>query len=932
MINVRCAILAIYCLTVLFAAAGMSACGNAERSEAEIMHAAGQYIDQHNLLAAAIELKNLLQKHPENGEARYLLGSIYLRLGDFLSAEKELRRAVETGWNPAQTKIKLAEAYLIQGKFAALLDSILPEDNESPETRAGILALRAAATANSNRPEADTLLQQAETLDANALHVLRTRAGFMIADGDFSGALAVLQRALAEYPDNQELLLWQARLLVHEGDIQSARSSYQALIDLDSSGVVTMNGRQARLGLADLLIDLKHYAVAESLLRPLYRQNSKDVEANFLGAVLAFKKHDFQRAEVQLRKVLAQDANHRSSQFLLGSINYSKGDLEQAIYYLSKYTEAVPYNPTARKLLARAYMKLGQPAASRNLLEPFLEASEDAELLALVGMSEIRSGEQVAGIRRLEKAVNANPDNVSLREELAKAYIETGDVDRALDVLSNLLRNGENTASAEGLIVLAHIRNGNYARAVESVRALLEKRPDDMAIATLAGHVYAMAGKEQEARKQFNRVLASKPDSLYAAMALARLEINSGNLDSARKIYQASAKLSSMSIAPYLALAALAEKEGDEAAMIQWLERAQQRRPEAIDTRLMLARYYFRTGQIDKADVIASEANGIEPDNADIAVMRARIATARGNHNKAQAFLQKALAISPDSVYLRTLLAESLLIQGESGKAGDEIEEVLRQQADYAPALMLEAQLKLRQYQYEQAYKIIRRIRKTGATGALIDDLEAQSLLGRQDYAQAGKILEAVYSKAPSQQRVIWLSEAYGKLGRYQEAADLLKHWLAQYPDDFRVRERLGILYQSVGKDGDAVRQYEQVVEADPKNRIVLNNLAWLYHLAADDRALGLAKRAYQEDPDDPGILDTYGWILLKAGRVDEGAAMLEQAFKQLPSVPEVRYHYAMALDQSGHTEQATRMLRKLLREEKSFAGREAAMRFLNGG
>ncbi len=47
--------------------------------------------------AAVIDLKNALQKDPENRDARLLLGKLYDEMGDGASAEKELREASRLG-------------------------------------------------------------------------------------------------------------------------------------------------------------------------------------------------------------------------------------------------------------------------------------------------------------------------------------------------------------------------------------------------------------------------------------------------------------------------------------------------------------------------------------------------------------------------------------------------------------------------------------------------------------------------------------------------------------------------------------------------------------------------------------------------------------------------------------------------------------------
>src|SRR5258708_28462088 len=56
---------------------------------------AKKLLEKGDAKSAVIQLKNAVQADPESGLARFELGVVELRLADYLSAEKELRSALD---------------------------------------------------------------------------------------------------------------------------------------------------------------------------------------------------------------------------------------------------------------------------------------------------------------------------------------------------------------------------------------------------------------------------------------------------------------------------------------------------------------------------------------------------------------------------------------------------------------------------------------------------------------------------------------------------------------------------------------------------------------------------------------------------------------------------------------------------------------------
>jgi Flp pilus assembly protein TadD len=63
-----------------------------------------------------------------------------------------------------------------------------------------------------------------------------------------------------------------------------------------------------------------------------------------------------------------------------------------------------------------------------------------------------------------------------------------------------------------------------------------------------------------------------------------------------------------------------------------------------------------------------------------------------------------------------------------------------------------------------------------------------------------------------------------------------------------------------------AARQYRILLEAQPENPTVLNNMAWVAGQLKDPKAVEYAEKANKLAPDQPALLDTLAVLLVGQG------------------------------------------------------------------
>ena len=203
--------------------------GCSDPSAADLLASARSHLAKNEVEAARLELKTLLQGHPNTAEARYLLGKLMLDNGDLAGAEAELRRALEGGHAEASVLPLLARSMVGLGKGALLLQQFGQVKLAGAQADAELKTQLATALAGENdlagaRDTINQALQQSPDFGP----ALLLRARLTAADGNAAGALKEVDALLARQADNADAWLLKADLLMRSAADQRAADTAPA--------------------------------------------------------------------------------------------------------------------------------------------------------------------------------------------------------------------------------------------------------------------------------------------------------------------------------------------------------------------------------------------------------------------------------------------------------------------------------------------------------------------------------------------------------------------------------------------------------------------------------------------------------------------------------------------------------------------------------
>lgn len=889
----------------------------------EYVEDARKYLNKGDINAAVIQLKNALQKDPNNVTARKLLGEIYLKVGNGPAAAKELDAAIRRGAKDKETQILLGRAYLLQNRFEDVLKAV-PDDVSDPNIRVSVLLARARAHLGLRQfDDSEKAFMEAEKLKPGGVEAKEGLARVLISKGRLKEAEAKADAAIELKGDAAEALVLKGELRRLNKDLEGAVAAFDKALASKKVNV------PARLGRAAALIDLNKDEQAQADLLAVFQQSPRNLLASYLSALSLSKKKDFKGAQEALQQGGPALDGHMPSVFLRGAVYYVLNQLEQATVDLTRYVAAVPNNPRARKLLGAALVRKNDPGKAIEVLQPLVGTkAEDAQVMSLLGSAYMRTGNFSKGAELFEKAAAAAPKVSSIRTQLALSRLAQGASDQAVGDLEAAINLDPDARQASILLALVHLRKREFEPALKAAMGLQKSMPENPLADNLIGAAQLGLGKLDEAKKTFEGALAKKSDFQPARMNLAQIALRNNDDKGAIALYEEIVKQDPKHVGAMMALADLALKGKRTADAVEWFRKASDADPKSMAPRIRLIRHYGSVREYDKALSVARDLKNKSPGNPQALEIMGKTEIAAGKRLEAATTFRELTDVAPKSAHAQHLLGSLLAVTDDPTGAREAFRKALAIDARFMPALQSLVELESRQGNVDAALQITSQIDKQAPKSSLGMMLAGDVHMRAKQYDKAVEQYNAAMKRENVGTLAIRRYNAIQAGGSTDKALASLQKWVDE-KDEPAVRHVLASSYISSNKYGDAIRESEKLLAKDPNNAVLLNNLAWLYSKQKDSRAVEYGEKALKVAPKSPAIMDTLGWILYEKGENDRALKLLEQAHKSAPQQGDIAYHYAVTLNKSGKANEARRVLERILSLSDKFSEAGAARKLL---
>ncbi|MCP9439584.1 MAG: tetratricopeptide repeat protein [Nitrospira sp.] len=713
-----------------------------------------------------------------------------------------------------------------------------------------------------------------------------------------------LQEALIEYmnvtktdPANAEAYYQMALIHLKLGGITNLQ---KAFAELNRTLELNKDNRDARLKIGELYLMGNEPAKAREQVDLILASAPQDRDALAIRGRSLINERRYQEGIVELKKLLALDPTDPGVYIELSRAYFFANDRASAEAILRQGLTANPSSLDLPLAMGDLHLSSGKPDQAESMFKRVVDIAPDNEpaRLRLATFYQL-TNKPAEAEAVLQQWAAAYPQDERPHVHLGDFFTSLGVRDKALASYQQALQVNATSAVARDKLISLLLDLGKTNEAEPQIKSILEKNARDLSGRFFNARLSLAKGKVDEAITLFQTLANEEAQFAPAHYFLGIAYLRNRQIPQARAAFTQAVKLNPAMPEARTALAELFLNEGSFDLALEHAQAAVQLNPRNVSAAFIAGDAYLRKGDFAKSKQVYQAIGNALPKEALVPYRLGLVARAEKNDAKAIAYFEEALALKPGAI---EPIVQIAAIKVAQGKPVEGRERLLRQMA-------------------------------AAPQSAQHENLLGELWLATQNLDQAEKSFKKAIELDNS------LLVAYMNLGQLYYQTEKIDQAAAEYqavvdkePQAIQAHMMLGVIHEQKREYEKAKARYEKILAMNHKFAPAANNLAWLLVEQGGnlDVALNYAQTAREQQPNDPAIADTIGWLYYKKNAYVLAISLLKEAAEKLPTNPVVHYHLGMAQYKNGDKDGAKKSLHLALKLDRHFPGADEAQRILS--
>jgi putative PEP-CTERM system TPR-repeat lipoprotein len=889
--------------------------GCSKQTADELVLSAQQKTESGQISEGIIELKNAIQKAPDNAEARFLLGKMYVERGEVTAAEKELGQALKLGFEQNEVLPLLAKTYYLQFKNQEVIDLVDKSKVIDPIVETSLLLYKALAYFQINKPaKAKQVLSQASELSTESVYGQLSSAYLAFSESQLDDSLARTNELLDKQPNLSEAWLLRGQLATLNNNNQLAVESFEQYHKLLPYLITS------KVFLATAYIKNMQFENAEKHIDQLLIVNKNVPYINQLKGYVRYQAKDFENAKLFTDVAIQNGLSNSANRIIAGLSNVQLKNYEQAYTHLSNVSEELPLDHPIRKILAIVALKLGYSFdASEDLINLEDLTENDMILLSSASSQLINAGKIKQARAILEKAELLDFTNPARLAEKGLMRLSLNDVGGIEDLQKALSLDPE-LDTANSALAQKFLERGFFKEALELANTWIKQKPDKVNGYILAGMAHSQMSNDNDAEIMYQKVLELAVGNPAANFYFADKAIVEGKLDKARSMLQQVVKINPNfipALAKFLRFEIYVEKVDESLKAIQT---AFENNQNTLNYRMLLSQAFYSLKNFSKTIDLLKDLDTVDGVPNEYWGLLTKAYFYNGEINKSIALYNRWIEQQPSNsnAYLG-LIVVSEMNQDYTGA----LDATLRAKNVFTedPQFILYASyFYIATNDFSKAETELESLPNDIKQSVIGQGLLGEILVGKGEPVKALPLMKSMFMETPTVRTRSFIAKALQDTNQNEEALSFLQD--NEQLAGGKVLAGLQIAELAIASNDHslAIDKYKAVLMIEPNNLRALNNLSYLLLEQKSFKvALQYAKAALDILPNNSAIMDTYGLALLRTNQSSEAVKFFEKALALEPTSGEISLHYAEALAVLNRKPEAKKILNRIKVTDSKF-------------
>ena len=485
------------------------------------------------------------------------------------------------------------------------------------------------------------------------------------------------------------------------------------------------------------------------------------------------------------------------------------------------------------------------------------------------------------------------------------------------------------TKPKENVRAIAHFMDGqlfmsqgNYSMAILEFQDALELDPEASTIIVSMAECYWKLGKAKKSEELLFNALNINPKDNEAREILANQYIYQNKHDKAIEQYRVLAENAVEGNTKYLiALAKLVLSQNNINESISLFIKAYEKDKSRIDILEEAANLSLRSRQLEKATNLYNQLIDIDKNNSYYLSTYIDLIVMSGDYDNGIVALKSLIEIEGETTERLSQLGILYYNTNRIVKAKPIFNKLLSMDHFDATTMHFLSNIYIEQGILDSALIIANKIidhhpsDPRGYLDAALTELNNENPIG------AIEILEPVNRTFNNEFSIQYLlGSSYQQLEEYDKATVVLRQSLKIYPESRGARHTLAIASDALNYWNESDSLYEGLIESDTNDVQALNNYS--YSLVERNiqlnKALAMAKKAIELEPNNAAYLDTIGWIYYKMDNVEKALNFIRKSVELDNNNAVVLEHLGDVLFSNNQIEEAMLFYLKALDIDKN--------------